>query len=105
VNRRAPRPLSAALAALAPSLAPPTALGRAQGVWEAAVGAAIAAHCAPVAERRGVLEVVCDEAVWTAELTLMGAAIVERLTAALGRAEILSLRVRTGSSPTLNPAD
>jgi predicted nucleic acid-binding Zn ribbon protein len=105
VNRRAPRPLSAALAALAPSLAPPTALGRVQGVWEAAVGAAIAEHCAPIAERGGVLEVVCNEAVWTAELALMGPAIVERLTAALGRAEIVSLRVRTGSSPTLNSGD
>jgi predicted nucleic acid-binding Zn ribbon protein len=97
VNRRAPRRLSVALSALAPSLAPSTPLARVQAVWEEAVGDAIASHSAPVAARGGVLEVICDESVWSAELDLMGPAIVERLEAALGRREIASLRVRTGA--------
>jgi len=87
-----------ALAALAPQLAPPTPLGRVQAVWEAAVGPAIAARCTPVAARGGVLHVVCDESVWSAEVELMAPAIVDSVTAALGRPEISSLRVRTGSS-------
>ena len=99
MNRRAPRPLSAALATLTPTLAPATGLARIQAVWAAAVGDAIAAHCAPVAERGGVLHVVCDEAAWSAELELMGPAIIERLAAASGRVELTSLRARTGPFP------
>ena len=59
------------------------------------VGAAIAAHARPVAERAGVLEVVCDEAVWAAELELMGPALAERLSGALGRPAITGIRCRT----------
>jgi predicted nucleic acid-binding Zn ribbon protein len=98
VNRRAPRPLSAALAALAPALEPASPLARVQAVWDAAVGEAIAARCTPVDERGGVLHVSCDEAAWSAEVDLMGPQIVDRLSAALGREEIASLRVRTGGS-------
>jgi predicted nucleic acid-binding Zn ribbon protein len=102
MNRRAPRPLSTVLASLAPTLAPATPLARVQAVWETAVGVAIAAHSAPVAERGGVLTVVCDEAAWSAELDLMGPEIVARLAAALGRADVASLRVRTGAIPSDN---
>ena len=105
MNRRAPRPLSLALAALSPALAPPTPLGRVQAVWEAAVGPAIAARCTPIAARGGVLRVVCDEAVWSAEVELMAPAIVDSVRAALGRPEISSLRVRTGGSQGGNSRD
>jgi predicted nucleic acid-binding Zn ribbon protein len=105
VNRRAPRPLSLALAALSPQLAPATPLARVQAVWEATVGPAIAARCTPVAARAGVLAVVCDEAVWSAEVELMGPTIVDSLTSALGRAEISSLRVKTGRSEGTNYRD
>jgi predicted nucleic acid-binding Zn ribbon protein len=100
VSRRAPRPLAAALAELVPALVPATPLARVQAVWEAAVGSAIAAHCAPVAERAGVLQVLCDESVWSAEVELMGPELVARVAAAAGRAEIASLRARTGSPRT-----
>jgi predicted nucleic acid-binding Zn ribbon protein len=90
------------LAAIAPSLAPATPLARVQGVWEAVAGPVIAAHCAPVGERGGVLQLACDEAVWSAELELMGPEIVDRLTASLGRSEIASVRVSTAS---LHPSD
>jgi predicted nucleic acid-binding Zn ribbon protein len=104
VNRRAPRPLAIALARLTGQLEPATPLARVQAVWETAVGAAIAAHCAPVAQRDGVLHVACGEAVWSAEVELMGPEIVARLTAAIGRSEIVSLRVRTAASrPSVSP--
>jgi len=89
------------LEAFTGSLAPPTLLAAVQGVWNDVVGEAIAAHCAPVGERGGVLEVVCDESVWAAEVELMGPELVARLSASLGRPEITSLRCRTdsGASP------
>jgi predicted nucleic acid-binding Zn ribbon protein len=60
------------------------------------VGEAIAAHCSPVAERGGVLEVVCDESVWAAELELLGPDLAARLSASPGLAAITALRCRTG---------
>jgi predicted nucleic acid-binding Zn ribbon protein len=100
VSRHTPRPLAAALAELVPALAPASPLARVQGVWVAAVGPAIAAHCAPVGERGGVLHVACDEAVWSAEVELMGPELVARVAAATGLGEIASLRARTGSAQT-----
>ena len=43
---------------------------------------------APSRERGGVLTVACDEAVWAAELELMGPELVDRLEASLGRRAI-----------------
>jgi predicted nucleic acid-binding Zn ribbon protein len=105
MSRAAPRPLAAALADLVRALAPATPLARVQGCWEAAVGAAIAAHCVPVAERAGVLHVACDESVWSAEVELMGPEIVARVAAATGRPEIASLRARTGRTQTSDYRD
>jgi predicted nucleic acid-binding Zn ribbon protein len=96
VRRLAPRPLSIALEALTSSLEPASDLAAVQAAWEGVVGAAIAAHAAPVAARSGVLEVVCDESVWAAELELMGPDLVDRLEQAMGRRAIVSLRCRTG---------
>jgi len=96
VRRRAPRPLSAALAQVTASLEPASDLAAAQAAWEGVVGAAIAAHATPVAARGGVLDVVCDEAVWAAELELMGPDLADRLEAAMGRRAITSLRCRSG---------
>jgi predicted nucleic acid-binding Zn ribbon protein len=97
VRRHAPRPLSLALAQLTATLAPASDLAGVQAAWEGVVGPAIAAHASPVAERSGVLEVVCDEAVWAAELELMGPDLADRLEQAMGRRAITSLRCRTGS--------
>jgi predicted nucleic acid-binding Zn ribbon protein len=96
MRRRAPRPLAAALATVTASLEPASDLAAAQAAWEGVVGAAIAAHATPVAARGGVLEVVCDEAVWAAELELMGPDLADRLEQQLGRRAITALRCRTG---------
>ena len=96
MRRLAPRPLSLALHALTAKLEPASDLAAVQAAWEGVVGPAIAAHATPVGARSGVLEVVCDEAVWAAELELMGPDLVDRLEQAMGRRAITSLRCRTG---------
>jgi predicted nucleic acid-binding Zn ribbon protein len=70
-------------------------LGAVQAAWAPTVGEAIAAHCQPIAERGGVLEVACDEAVWAAELELMGPELAARLSRATGGATLTALRCRT----------
>ncbi|HEY1774541.1 MAG TPA: DUF721 domain-containing protein [Solirubrobacteraceae bacterium] len=97
MRRLAPRPLAQALASVTAGLEPASALAAVQAAWVPLVGPAIAGHATPVAERGGVLEVLCDEAVWAAELELMGPDLVDRLEQALGRRAITSLRCRTGS--------
>jgi predicted nucleic acid-binding Zn ribbon protein len=92
MSRRAPRPLGAALEGFVARLAPATTLAAVQGVWAAVVGAGIAASATPIAERDGVLRVLCAEAVWAHELELMGPDLVEQINAALGRQAIRSLR-------------
>jgi predicted nucleic acid-binding Zn ribbon protein len=96
VRRRSPRPLAYALATLTRGLEPATPLARVQAAWTATVGEAIAAHCTPLRVRGGVLEVTCDEAVWAAEIELMGPELVERLRSVEGCAPITALRARTG---------
>jgi predicted nucleic acid-binding Zn ribbon protein len=100
VRRRAPRPIATALAGLTASLEPASVLAAVQAVWTATVGDAVAAHCTPVAEHAGVLEVVCDESVWAAELELMGPELADRLSAALHRPAITALRCRTDRPTT-----
>jgi predicted nucleic acid-binding Zn ribbon protein len=99
MRRRAPRPIADALAVVTARWAPATDLAAVQGVWADVVGTTIAAHATPVGERGGVLEVACDEAVWAAELELMGPALAERLSAALGRPAITGLRCRADPRP------
>jgi predicted nucleic acid-binding Zn ribbon protein len=96
VRRRAPRPIANALAAFTATIEPATTLAAVQALWAPTVGEAIAAHCSPVAERGGVLEVVCDESVWAAELELLGPDLAARLSASPGLAAITALRCRTG---------
>jgi predicted nucleic acid-binding Zn ribbon protein len=96
VSRTAPRPLSQALERLTGELAPASTLARVQGVWEDAVGPAIADAARPTAEREGVLTVVCAAAVWAQELNLMAEDVLGRLNAAMGAEQIRELRCRTG---------
>ncbi len=96
MSRIAPRPLSAALDALAVRIAPASTLGRVQEAWSRAAGAAIAAAATPVAERQGVLTVSCEAAVWAQELDLMAPRLIEALNAELGEDAIRELRCRTG---------
>lgn len=96
MSRWAPRPLSLALGGLTDALAPASTLARVQRAWGQAVGEAIADAGRPTAERDGVLTIVCADAVWAAELDLMGAELVERLNEALGEGLIQRLRCRVG---------
>jgi predicted nucleic acid-binding Zn ribbon protein len=96
MSRLAPRPLSLALGGLTATLAPATTLARVQQAWERAVGETIAQAGAPTAERDGVLTIVCADAVWAAELDLMGSRLVDSLNQALGERLVHKLRCRTG---------
>jgi predicted nucleic acid-binding Zn ribbon protein len=98
MNRRAPRPLGLALATLNARLEPASTLAAIQGSWGAVVGEAIAQRAQPIAERSGVLEIACEDAVWAAELELMGPQIVVALNDAVGGAELRSVRVRADAA-------
>jgi predicted nucleic acid-binding Zn ribbon protein len=96
VSRPAPRPLSLALDGLTDALAPATTLARVQRAWAQTVGEVIAEAGRPTAERDGVLTITCADAVWAAELDLMGPDLVARLNEALCGEPIHRLRCRTG---------
>jgi predicted nucleic acid-binding Zn ribbon protein len=96
MSRRAPRPLSVALAQLAGELAPATTLARVQQIWQQAAGIAISEAGRPTAERDGVLTITCSDAVWAQELDLMSTEIIRCLNQVLGEGIIRSLRCRTG---------
>lgn len=90
--RRSPRPLDAALVHLRARIAPASLLAEVQQNWAEAVGAAIAAEAAPVAERGGVLTVSCSASVWAQELDLMAPLILERLNQRVSSGELSRLR-------------
>jgi predicted nucleic acid-binding Zn ribbon protein len=96
MRRRAPRPFALALSALTDRLAPTSTLARVQEVWEATAGDSVARVCRPVAEREGVLTVVCSESVWAQELDLMSEALVASLNEALGEPLLAKIRCRVG---------
>lgn len=95
MSRYAPRPLGVALEHFTVTLAPASRLARVQGVWEDAVGPAIAVSSHPSAEHDGVLTVTCEASVWAQELDLMAAALIPRINSVLGGQEIHTLRCRT----------
>jgi predicted nucleic acid-binding Zn ribbon protein len=92
--RRAPRPLAAAVGCLTASLAPATALGRLQEVWESAAGPVVAEAARPIAERAGVVTLACASAVWAQELSLLETTLRQRLNEALGEPLVQALRCR-----------
>ncbi|MGD0197651.1 MAG: DUF721 domain-containing protein [Solirubrobacteraceae bacterium] len=98
MRRRTPRRLALALAPLTARLEPTSTLAQVQRCWAEVVGPAIAAGAQPVAERDGVLHVACGDAVWSAELELMGPSVVAALNAALGREALRSLRLRSDAA-------
>ena len=83
MRRLAPRPLAKALDAVLADVEPATPLARAQALWPEVAGAELAAFATPVAERRGVLTLACESAVWAQELELMGPDLLERLNGAV----------------------
>jgi predicted nucleic acid-binding Zn ribbon protein len=98
MNRRAPRPLGVALAAIGERLEPASTLAAVQRCWDEVVGPTIATHAQPVGERAGVLDVACSEAVWAAELELMGPQLLAALNKKLGADKLRSLRVRADAA-------
>jgi len=98
MRRRAPRPLSSAIAGLADQLAPKTVLGEVQRVWPSVVGAVVAKEATPTTERGGTLTISCRSSVWAQELDLMAPELVMRLNAQLGEGRISALRC-VASSP------
>jgi predicted nucleic acid-binding Zn ribbon protein len=90
--RRAPRPLTSSLQALADELAPQTLLGDVQRIWLAAVGEELARQSSATAERGGVLTVACADAMWAQELDLMSVQILSELNARLGSGALRRLR-------------
>jgi predicted nucleic acid-binding Zn ribbon protein len=97
MSRRAPRPLSDALAPLQQALAPATLLAAVQRAWPEVAGEAIAREAAPVAARGGVVTIACSASVWAQELDLMAPLLTEKLNAAIETGEVVRLRCVTGS--------
>jgi predicted nucleic acid-binding Zn ribbon protein len=91
-GRRAPRPLSSAIAGLTDQLAPRTLLGDVQRVWPTVVGAVVAKEATPTTERGGTLTISCRSSVWAQELDLMAPELVGRLNERLGEGRITALR-------------
>lgn len=93
---RVPRPLAYAIEDLTADLAPASLLGRVQTIWERATGPTIAASSSPVAERDGVLTVLCESSVWANELEMLSSELIESLNSELGSEAIVKLRCRAG---------
>jgi predicted nucleic acid-binding Zn ribbon protein len=92
MRRRAPRPLSSAIAGLADQLAPKTVLAEVQRVWPSVVGATVPKEATPTTEHGGSLTIACRSSVWAQELDLMAPELVGRLNARLGAGRITTLR-------------
>ena len=96
-RRRAPRQASAAIRAARDRAAPRTGLAAVQAAWSGIVGERLAAVATPVSERAGTLTIECADAVWTQELDLMQAQLLERLRGELGELAPESLRFRANA--------
>ena len=92
MRRRAPRPLAAAVEALAQRLAPATLLAEVQRVWERAAGPALAGAATPLSEREGLVTLLCASAVWMQEIELMGPVLVDALNEQLGGERVTAVR-------------
>ena len=99
MRRPGPRPLSNALDAVLPNVAPATLLARVQAAWKEVAGARMAEAASPVSERDGVVTVACESGVWAQELELLGPDLLARLEEALGGRSVKKLRFVTGSAP------
>ncbi len=89
----------------------PGPAGAAATAWPAVVGAAAAAHSAPVRRTRaGVLTVACSSAAWAHELTMRREELTARLAEACPDAGVVGLRfavadhVPAAASPEPGPA-
>jgi predicted nucleic acid-binding Zn ribbon protein len=104
VRRPAPRPIGAILPGALEGARPLTLLARVQAAWPEVAGAALASVTAPVAERGGVVTVVCESAAWAQELELLQRDLTEGLARHLegpGEGSVEGFRFRVGSVPNL----
>lgn len=101
-RRPTPRPLADALRAVRAAVEPQTPLGAVQGAWAEAVGAEIAAHARPVAERDGTVTVACDAATWAQELDLLQSELLAKLRERLGEGVCERLRFVVGEGRYLD---
>lgn len=100
MSRRAPRPLSTALADVLDRAAPQTPLAAVQTAWPKAAGEAIAREAEPVAERDGVVTVSCRSATWAEQLDLLQDDLLGRLREQIPDGQSLrGLRFRVGREP------
>jgi predicted nucleic acid-binding Zn ribbon protein len=93
-RRRAPRQASSAIRAAMDRAAPRTGLAAVQAAWSGVVGERIAAVATPVSERAGTLTVECSDSVWSQELDLMQAQLLQRLREELGELAPANLKFR-----------
>ena len=100
MTRRAPRRIGELLADATGRLAPAGTRAEVQSCWDAVAGERLAARARPVAARDGELLLACEDAVWAAELDLLGPTLVDALNAALGRPELTRIRVRADGART-----
>jgi predicted nucleic acid-binding Zn ribbon protein len=84
MGRRAPRPISAALAAVLDRAAPQTPLAAVQMAWPRVAGEAVARESEPIAERDGVVTVACRSATWAEQLDLLQGQLLARLREEVG---------------------
>ena len=93
-----PRPIGEALDALLRSLrGGPTRreLGGVFGSWDAAVGAAVAAHVQPVRLDSGVLVVEVDDPAWATQVRVLHDELLRRVVGASG-VSLERIEVRVG---------
>jgi predicted nucleic acid-binding Zn ribbon protein len=84
MKRRAPRPLSAALAGIARDLEPQTPLARIQRAWRETTEPPLSEEAEPTSERAGAVTFTCRSSVWAHELSLLSPDLKDRLNGALG---------------------
>lgn len=100
MSRRAPRPLSSALAGVLGRVAPQTPLAAVQLAWPRAAGEAIAREAEPVAERDGVVTISCRSATWAEQLDLLQDDLLGRLREQIPDGQsVRGLRFRVGQEP------
>jgi predicted nucleic acid-binding Zn ribbon protein len=78
---------------------PPTLLAKVQDCWNRTVGPSVAEQATPTSERGGVVTVTCRSAVWSSELSMLAASLLEQVNKALPPgAEVRGLKFTTKPS-------
>jgi predicted nucleic acid-binding Zn ribbon protein len=99
---RDPQPFGAVLAKLVKTRGweRPAAEARIFGMWEAVVGADLAAHCRPVKLDEGELTIEAESTAWATQLRLLGPKLVGRIAGEIGRDVVRKLSIHGPVAPT-----